>query len=229
MSFQTRWLFRYMNLAPLGSCYSLGLRVTCIKLASGEKVYHLRILHPFSNTRRLPDAISFYSSSFQNESCAQSVTKCRQTTTTLSRVRKSPRHHRQHLAQVNLLLQFIIKLLPYNFPLPILMKCRGDVAGNWDFSSSNGEIMRWQQDSISEKNRFLEQLCRVHRWAEKLPNKKIDSRLEAFKNSSLEERWRKIVDFRDKISEKKKSVGPFEPKCLGKVFAYERFNQYLVN
>ena len=109
------------------------------------------------------------------------------------------------------------------------MKCRGDVAGNWDFSSSNGAIMRWQQDSISEKNRFLEQLCRVHRWAEKLSNKKIDSRLEAFKNSSLEERWRKIVDFRDKISEKKKSVGPFEPKCLGKVFAYERFNQYLVN
>ena len=33
----------------------------------------------------------------------------------------------------------------------------------------------------------------------------------------------------EKISEKKKSAGPFEPKCLGKVFAYERFNQYLVN
>ena len=25
-----------------------------------------------------------------------------------------------------------------------------------------------------------------------------------------------MEDFRDKISEKKKSVGPFEPKCLGK-------------
>ena len=95
-------------------CYSLGLRVTCIKIASGEKVYHLRILHPLSNTRRrrcISDAVSFFSSSFQNKSCAQSVRKFRQTTTTWSRVRKSLRHHRQHLAQVNLLRQFIIKLL----------------------------------------------------------------------------------------------------------------------
>ena len=95
-------------------CYSLGLRVTCIKIASGEKVYHLRILHPLSNTRRrrcISDAVSFFSSSFQNKSCAQSVRKFWQTTTTWSRVRKSLRHHRQHLAQVNLLRQFIIKLL----------------------------------------------------------------------------------------------------------------------
>ena len=33
----------------------------------------------------------------------------------------------------------------------------------------------------------------------------------------------------EKISEKKKSVGPFEPICLGIVFAYERFKQYLIN
>ena len=132
----------------------------------------------------MPDAVSFYSSSFQNESCAQSVRKCRETTTTLSRVRKSPRHHHQHLAQVNLLPQFIIKLLTYNFLLPILMKCHGDVAGNWDCSSSNGAIRRWQQDSIGEKNRSLERLCRVRRWSEKLPNKKIDSCLEDFENSS---------------------------------------------
>ena len=45
------------------------------------------------------------------------------------------------------------------------MKCCGDIAGNWDFSSSNGAIMRWQQDSISDKNRFLERLC-VYRWVE---------------------------------------------------------------
>ena len=56
-------------------------------------------------------------------------------------------------------------VITHNFPLPILMKCCGDIAGNWDFSSSNGAIMRWQQDSISDKNRFLERLC-VYRWAE---------------------------------------------------------------
>ena len=147
-----------MNLTLIGSCYSLGLGVACIKIASGETVYYLRILHPLSNTRRrrcLPDAVSFYSSSFQNESCAQSVRKCRETTTTLSRVRKS---------------------------LPILMKCHGDVVGNWDCSSSNGAIRRWQQDSIGEKNRSLERLCRVRRGSEKLPNKKIDSCLEDFEN-----------------------------------------------
>ena len=33
----------------------------------------------------------------------------------------------------------------------------------------------------------------------------------------------------EKISEKKKSLGPFEPTCLGIVFAYERFKQYLIN
>ena len=69
-------------------------------------------MHPLSNIRRrrcLPSAVSLYSSSFQNKSCAQSERKCR--TTTSSRVRKSLRHHRQFLAQVNLLPQFIIKLL----------------------------------------------------------------------------------------------------------------------
>ena len=92
----------------------LGLRVTYIKMASGEKVYYLRILHLFSNTKRRrcrPDAVSFPSSPFQNESCAQSLRKCWQTTTTLSWVRKSPHHHRQLLAQVNLLPQFIVQLL----------------------------------------------------------------------------------------------------------------------
>ena len=38
--------------ALIGSCYSLGLGVTCIKMVSGEKVYYLRILYPLSNTRR---------------------------------------------------------------------------------------------------------------------------------------------------------------------------------
>ena len=92
----------------------LGLRVTYIKMASGEKVYYLRILHLISNTKRRrcrPDAVSFPSSPFQNESCAQSLRKCWQTTTTLSWVRKSPHHHRQLLAQVNLLPQFIVQLL----------------------------------------------------------------------------------------------------------------------
>ena len=34
------------------------------------------------------------------------------------------------------------QVITYNFPPPIPMKCHGDVAGNWDFSSSNGAIMR---------------------------------------------------------------------------------------
>ena len=34
------------------------------------------------------------------------------------------------------------QVITYNFPLPILMKYHGDVAGNWDFSSCNGAIMR---------------------------------------------------------------------------------------
>ena len=45
-------LFRYMNLTLIGSCYSLGLGVACVKIASGEKVYYLRILYPLSNIRR---------------------------------------------------------------------------------------------------------------------------------------------------------------------------------
>ena len=32
------------------------------------------------------------------------------------------------------------QIITYNYPLPILMKCHGDVAGNWDFSTSNGAI-----------------------------------------------------------------------------------------
>ena len=112
--------FPYMAIVSINEscvtqhCYSLGLRVTCIKIASGERVYYLRILHPLSNTRRrrcISDAVSFFSSSFQNKSCAQSVRKWRQTTTTWSRVCKQPCHHRQHLNQVNLIRQFIIKLL----------------------------------------------------------------------------------------------------------------------
>ena len=34
------------------------------------------------------------------------------------------------------------QIITYNYPLPILVKYHGDVAGNWDFSTSSGAILR---------------------------------------------------------------------------------------
>lgn len=126
-------------------CVIYTQRVTyiCIKLASGEKVYYLRIVHPLPNTKHrrcLPYVVFFSSSSFQNESWAQVWENAGRQwargvgwanrhaiiASTLLRQTYCPNYHRA---------------ITHNFLLPILIKCHGDVFSTWNFSSSNGAAM----------------------------------------------------------------------------------------
>lgn len=126
------------------SCTLKGLHVFVLNWRQEKKyiIWGLSV-HPLPNTKHrrcLPYVVFFSSSSFQNESWAQVWENAGRQwprgvgwanrhaiiASTLPRQTYCPNYHRA---------------ITHIFPLPILIKCHGDVFSTWNFSSSNGAAM----------------------------------------------------------------------------------------
>lgn len=126
------------------SCTLKGLHVFVLNWRQEKKyiIWGLSV-HPLPNTKHrrcLPYVVFFSSSSFQNESWAQVWENAGRQwprgvgwanrhaiiASTLPWQTYCPNYHRA---------------ITHIFPLPILIKCHGDVFSTWNFSSSNGAAM----------------------------------------------------------------------------------------